>query len=140
MRVLFLLTAAAAIAAAQTQTIEKVFSGITTAQTSTTLRNVGQSMHLLTVTFPAEIAQVTGLKVRIEAAYTTAGPWLPISSDVTTVPLLAGKVYAIVPAYGSFPYLRVRSINGTGGKAMHVYYTGSDAVITVTLQDDRYTL
>lgn len=144
-RTLLLLTLTAAIAAPAPprgrQIIRKVFSSITTAQTSAILPNFGQSMHLLYVTFPAEITKVTGLKVRIEAAYATSGPWIPISPDVTEALLLGSSVYAIVPAYGTFPYLRVRSFNATGSKAMTVYYTGSEVSIpTITQDSDRYTL
>lgn len=139
MRTVLLLVCLLSSAEAQT-VVTKVFSGITTAQTSAPLTNNGQSMHLLTVAFPSESADATGLKVRLEAAYSSSGPWIPISPDITTARLLGSSVYAIVPAYGSFPYLRVRSLNTTGGKAMHVYYSGTDSATTVTQENDRYTL
>lgn len=119
----------------------KPFSGITTAQASSALPNIGQTMHLITVIFPAEVAQVTGVQVRLEASYDNT-TYIPISEDVTTVPLVGGVVYKIVVAYGAWPYVRVRSATDTGGPLMTVYYAGTVKPVVSVIQQssDRFIL
>lgn len=142
MRHLLLSLVLALPAAGQQQAVfARVFDGITTPQASPTLRNIGQSMHLITVLFPAESAAVTGLQVRIEASFDNA-TWFPISQDITAAVLLGGVVYQIQKAYAPFPYLRVRSLAATGGKAMTVHYSGHLVPIVPLIEQtlDRFVL
>lgn len=126
----------------QQATVQKVFSGITAAAASSPVRNIGQSMHILTVLFPAESADVTGLQVRLEASFEGLY-WFPISSTITEAPKLGNVVYQIVVAYGPWPYVRVRNLASTpGGKALTAYYAGHviPAVSAVTETTDRFIL
>lgn len=119
----------------------RVFTGITAAQTSGPLPNNGQAMHILTVVFPAEIAAVSGLRIRMEGSFDNS-TFFPICEDITSAPLLGGRVYQIAAAFGAWPYVRVRSLNATGSKAMTVYYSGHviPVVSTIQQQSDRFIL
>lgn len=118
-----------------------VFSAITTAQTSGPLPNIGQSMHLISVIFPAESATATGLQVRIEASY-DGSQYFAISKDITSATNVGGIVYQFTSAYGVYPFVRVRSINTTGGKLMDVHYSGHTLPVVPFLekQSDRFIL
>lgn len=128
-------------ATAQLATHKKVFAGITTAQASAPLPQIGQTMHLLTVVFPAEPGAVSSIQVRLEASFDRL-KWFPVSTDITSAPLIGTTVYQVVAAYGPFPFLRVNNVTGTGGKLMHVYYSGHTipTVPAVTQASDRFLL
>jgi hypothetical protein len=130
----------------------RVFTGITAATDGAVLSNRGQAQHVIVVTFPQAVATVTGLEVRIEAAIECPDPgaqcsaaqWFPISADVTEAPLLSATplVYTIATAYGPFPYIRVVSLQATGGEPMTVDYVGNMVPIipAVILTPDRIIL
>lgn len=120
-----------------------VFSGITAAEASDPLPSIGQTLHLICVVFPEEVAEVGSLQVRIEAAFASAGPWFPISPDITTAPLLGGLVYQMTAGYMPFPYVRVNSLNATpGAEEMTVYYSGHRRSPNTVIeeQSDRFIL
>lgn len=119
----------------------KVFDGITTAQTSNPVRNIGQVMHLITVVFPAESNAVTGLQVRIEASFDQTS-WFPISNDITAAAAIGGRVYQMEKAFGPWPFIRVRSLNSTSSRLMTVYYSGSliPTVSAILQATDRFLL
>jgi hypothetical protein len=82
-------------------------------------------MHLIKVEFPSAAGSVSPIQVRLEASF-DGSTWLPVSPDITSVPLLSGLVFAFSKAYGVFPSLRINSlINVPGGVGtMTVRYTG----------------
>jgi len=142
MRSILLLLAFMTAAAAQKQTVfRKVFNGVTAVQASSPVPNLGQTMHVVTVLFPAEVGAVTGIQVRMEASYDNI-TYSPISADITTAPLVGGQVYNIQVAYGPWPYIRVRTLISTGSKLMTVQYagTGIPTVPAVNQQSDRFIL
>lgn len=133
---------AASLKAQQSNVVyKKVFNGITAPTASAPIENIGQMMHVIQVSFPAEVAAVSGIQVRIEASYDNVR-YFPISSDIISCPLLAGKVYSFQKAYGPFPYVRVRNVIDTGGKLMTVVYSGhlNPVVPFVSEFSDRFVL
>lgn len=130
---------AANVDAQSAAVFQKVFSGITTAQASAPVKNFGQTMHLVYVFFPGQSTQQTGLQIRIEASYDNT-TYFPISEDLTTVNSVGGIVYGIAPAFGPWPYVRVRSL--TSSAAMTVYYAGHTLPAVGVVQDkgDRFLL
>lgn len=126
---------------------ENIFSGITTAQASNPIRNIGQSMHTLQVTFPLEVAAVTGIQIRLE--WTRDGVnWRPAGPDITGAPVLdegipgVTDVIAYETYYGVFRAIRVNNVIDTpGAEAMTVKYVGQiiPVVPFVTLQSDRWS-
>jgi hypothetical protein len=102
-------------------------SGITAAQASAPLptRRLAPMMHLIQVEFPSAAGSVSPIQVRLEASF-DGSTWLPVSPDITSAPLLSGRVFAFEKAYGVFPALRINSvINVPGGVGtMTVRYTG----------------
>lgn len=126
---------------------ENIFSGITTAQASNPIRNIGQSMHTVQVTFPSEVAAVTGIQVRLE--WTRDGSdWRPAGPDIVSVPVLdegipgTTDVIAYETYYGVFRAIRVNNVIDTPGmEAMTVKYIGQiiPVVPFVTLQSDRWS-
>jgi hypothetical protein len=127
--------------AATTAVFVKPFTAVTAPTASAAMPNIGQRMHLIAVFFPAEVATVTGLQIRIEASYDGAS-FFPISPDITRAPLLGGVVYQLEKAYGNFPFVRVRNVTATGGPAMTVYYSGhlNPVVPFITQTLDRFIL
>ena len=91
-----------------------VFQDLTAVEASEALPNIGQTLHLLAVVFPDESATVSSLKVRIEAAFNEAGPWFPISPDITEAPLLGGIV---LPDDGRLYALPLRASQQSAGYA-----------------------
>lgn len=122
-----------------------VFEDITTAQNSQPLRNIGQAMHTVQVTFPNETTEVSGIQVRLE--WTRDGiSWRPAGPDITVAPVLsegigAQDVISYETYYGVFRAIRVGSVVDTpGGEEMTVRYIGHiiPVVPFVTLQTDRW--
>ena len=105
---------------------QRVFSGITLAQTSAVLPNIGQGLHFIMIHFPAEVAAVSPVQVRLEGSY-NGTTFFPISRDVVSVPAGANSVvYAMERANGTWPFVRVNSVVDTpAGKLMTVFYTGA---------------
>jgi len=139
---LFLILFSAAAAQQRKQTVfQKAFNGITAVQASAPLPNIGQTMHVITVLFPAEASAVSGIQVRLEASYDNT-TYFPISADVTSAPLVGGQVYNIQVAYGPWPYVRVRTLLSTGAKLMTVQYagTGIPTVPAINQKSDRFIL
>jgi hypothetical protein len=102
-----------------------VFSGITTAQASGPLKNVGAGSHLIVVIFPTAVATVSPIQVRLEASYDQV-IWFPVSPDITSVPLIGNLVYSMQKVNGTWPAVRINSLTNTpGGLPMNVYYTGA---------------
>lgn len=120
---------------------KKVFDGITSVQASAALPNIGQTMHVITVLFPAEVSAVSGIQVRLEASFDNT-TFFPVSPDITSAPLIGGQVYNIQVAYGPWPYVRVRSLISTGSKLMTVQYagTGVPTVPAIQQKSDRFIL
>jgi hypothetical protein len=132
---------------------QRAFTGITAAADSAVMQNRGQSQHVIVVTFPSAVATISPIEVRIEAAFECPDPqaqcstaqWFPISADVTQAPLLSATplVYSIATAYGSFPYIRVVSLQATpGSEPMTVDYVGNMVPIipAVIVTPDRIIL
>jgi len=119
------------------------FAGVTKAAASAPVRQIGQSMHTFKVEFPAEVAPVASLRVRLEGSFDNLA-YFQISNEITTTYLLLDgtSIYAFGLAYGVFPYIRVNSLNPTpGGKLMTVRYTGVivPVVPSALRLSDRYT-
>jgi hypothetical protein len=138
---LFVLLSLVATAQPRQTVFSKVFDGVTAVQASSPLPNIGQTMHVITVLFPAEVSGVTGIQVRLEASFDNT-TYFPISADITSAPLVGGRVYNIQVAYGPWPYVRVRTLVDTGAKLMTVQYAGSGVptVPAVTQESDRFIL
>lgn len=130
---------------------ENVFTAITTAQVSAPFRNVGQAMHTLQVTFPDEVATVTGIQIRIEwCSYDcepAGGGWKPAGADITEAPVLddgipgVTDVYAYETYYGVFRSIRANMVIDTpGGEELTARYVGHIVPVVpfVTLRDDRW--
>lgn len=118
------------------------FIGITTAQNSAPIRNVGQVQHTLKVEFPTAKGTVTPIAVFLQASYDN-NAWFPFSANVDTVTSLSGSpsFYAFITAYGVFPYIRVSSAFSTpSGLPMTVRYLGYTIPTPnfVTLLTDRF--
>lgn len=132
----------------QTQEVvfANVFDAITTAQQSNPLRNIGQAMHTVQVTFPDENTSVSSIQVRLE--WTRDGSsWRPAGPDITTAPVLTNgvgdtDVVAYETYYGVFRAIRINSVvNTPGGEDLTVKYVGHLIPVMpfVTLQADRWT-
>lgn len=125
---------------------ENVFSGITLAQASAPLRNVGQGMHLLKVTFPLENTTITGLTIQLEWSRDGVN-WRPAGPAIGTAPVLtngagATDVIAYRTYYGVFRSIRINNVtNTTGGALATVKYIGTYIPVLpfATLQSDRWT-
>jgi len=117
------------MAQSQTAVFENVFSGITLAQASAPLRNVGQTMHVVQVTFPAEAVAVAAIQVQFQFSrdgvnWRPAGPDI-ISAPVKTQGVTATDVIAYKAYYGAFRSIRINSaVNTPGGELMTVRYIG----------------
>lgn len=118
----------------------KVLTGITTAQASAAVTNMGQTMHIAYVFFPGQTTTQSGIQVRIEASYDNV-TYFPISEDITSAANVGGTVYDVVTAFGPWPYIRVRSLT-TAPNAMTVWYAGHTIPTISTIQDkpDRFIL
>jgi len=124
----------------QAAVFKKVFNGITAAQASAAVTNIGQTMHLIYVFFPTQSSTQTGIQVRIEGSYDNS-VYFPLSEDITDAPLLGGIVYNVAAAFGPWPYIRVRSLT-TAPAAMTVYYSGHTlpAISVIQERSDRFIL
>ncbi|MBK8200730.1 MAG: hypothetical protein IPK75_20530 [Acidobacteria bacterium] len=119
-----------------------LLNGVTAPAVSAPVRNIGQCMHVFVVIFPAAVADVNPIQVRIEASYDNS-VYFPISPDVIEAKLLGGVVYFIQKAYGVFPYVRVRSVLATPASApMTVHYSGHVLPVVPVLFEtlDRFVL
>jgi len=122
--------------------LQNVFTGITTAQNSVPVTNVGQSQHTMKVEFPTAKGTVSPLSVFFQASYDN-NAWFPISISITSVATLTGSpsFYAFTTAYGVYPYVRVvSSFNTPSALPMTVRYVG-DAIpspTVITLSGSRY--
>ncbi len=118
----------------------RVFSGITAAQASGPVTNMGQTMHIAYIFFPGQSTTQSGLQVRIEASYDNV-TYFPISEDLTSAANVGGTVYDVITAFGPWPYVRVRSLT-TAPNAMTVWYAGHTIPTISTIQDkpDRFIL
>jgi hypothetical protein len=119
---------------------QRVFTTITTAQSSAPVTNSGQTMHILTVFFPSQAVTTTGFQVRLEGSFDNS-TFFPIMEDLTRAPLIGGQVYGIAAAFGPWPYVRVRSVNNPPA-AMTVYYSGHTLPVVgfVAEKSDRFLL
>lgn len=122
-----------------------VFSAITAAQASSPIRNIGQAMHTVQVTFPSENTAVTGIQVRLEWARAT-GDWRPAGPDIVGAPVLSQgtgetDVVAYETYYGVFRAIRINNVVPTpGGEELTVRYLGHIVPVVpfVTLKADRW--
>lgn len=120
--------------------VRKVFNGITAAQASAAVPNVGQTMHLLYVFFPGQTTTQSGISVRLEGSYDNT-VYFPISATITSAANVGGIVYEIESAFAPWPYVRVNS-QTTAPNAMTVWYTGHTLPVVSIIQDraDRFLL
>lgn len=125
-------------------TSERIFSGITTTQTSGVVRNTGQASHMIAVFCTAAGADVTtNVQLRIEGTL-DGSTWIPISSDITALTYSAelqpAAAYAIARANGTYHSVRIRALQVPGaGCPLTVYYTGArQALGAIVLQGTRY--
>lgn len=126
---------------AQTNAVyRKVFNGITAATVSAPITNQSQTMHLVYVFFPGQTTTQTGLQVRLEASYDNVTYW-PISADITQAANVGGQVYAVATAFGSWPFIRMRSAT-VAPSAMTVWYAGHPipTVGLIESESDRFLL
>lgn len=128
---------------------ESVFAnpldGVSLATVSDPILNVGQGMHVLKVSFPAETTAQSPIAVRLEWSRDGVA-WRPAGPDVTSVPVLssgigATDVVAYIVYYGTFRAIRVGSTVPTpGGALMDVDYIGTIFPLLpfLTLEGDRW--
>jgi hypothetical protein len=119
---------------------------VTVPTSSQPIRNIGQAMHLLLVTFHFGAdppAPVSGFDVTLEWSRDGVN-WRPAGPSVTSAPLLnygdaANDVVAYMTYYGAFRAIRVTS-NYTGAYPLDVYYTGQIVPVDpfVTLTNNRW--
>jgi hypothetical protein len=126
--------------------ISKPFAGITLAQASAVLPNVGQHQHVIVIVFPNAVADVSPIQVRIEASF-DGTVWFPISTDSTAglAKTVSGNtiVYRLNTAYAPFPLVRINSLLATpGAEPMDVFYVGNIVPIVpaVIITGDRIIL
>ena len=142
-RLLFTIMLALAISAgAQTPTTTTpqsvtnatVFSGVSTAQASGCISNLGQTTHFLFYTAGGGTGNPTGVQIRIEASFNSdpatcaTGTWFPISDDGVE-PGQNGT--GLVLGIGAFPFLRVNLVACSGCDAndtISASYTGTSAI------------
>lgn len=120
--------------------IRKVFNGITAAQASAAVPNVGQTMHLLYVIFPGQTTTQSGIEVRLEGSFDNI-TYVPISATITSAENVGGIVYQIESAFAPWPYVRVNSLQ-TAPASMVVWYTGHTLPVVSVIQEraDRFLL
>lgn len=115
-----------------------VFQGITTAQASVALPNIGQAVHLFTLIYPAASADVTGFTFRVEASFDNT-TYFPISEDITEAKYNGSFAYAISRCNGVYPYVRFRLVTANASNALTAHYTGSlQPIGIVRFSVDRY--
>ena len=115
-----------------------VFQGITTAQASSAVPNIGQSVHIFTLIYPSAVADVTGFTFRVEASYDNT-TYFPISEDLIEAKYNGTFAYAIARCNGVFPYVRFRLVAANASNALTAHYTGSlQPIGIVRFQSDRY--
>jgi hypothetical protein len=137
---LSLMLAAAAFAQQNTVFRRNVFDGITTAQASAALPNIGQAVHIVTLIYPAASTTVTGFTFRVEASYDNS-VFFAISEDVTEAFYTGSYAYAITRCNGVYPYVRLRLVTANASNALTAHYTGSMQPIgIVKFATDRYVL
>jgi hypothetical protein len=139
---IMLLAAIAIPAAAQTPTTTTpqgvtnatVLNGVSTAQASGCLFNLGQTTHFVFYSAGGAGGNPTGVKIRIEASFNSdsatcaTGTWFPISDDgIEPGQNQTGMILGI----GAFPFLRVNLANCGACDAsdtISASYTGTSAV------------
>jgi len=115
-----------------------VFQGITTAQASAAMPNIGQAVHIFTLIYPAAVADVTSFTFRVEASYDNT-TYFPISEDITEAKYNGSFAYAISRCNGVYPYVRFRLVTANASNALTAHYTGSlQPIGIVKFQTDRY--
>lgn len=117
--------ALASLAPAQTQNVsQRVFNARTpTAGVSGTIRNIGQSQHLIWLQFTDSGGScgATSAQVWLEASY-DGSLYFPLT--MRELQLDESKV-ALAVANGTFPSLRLNSAQNWSNCALTVYYSGS---------------
>lgn len=142
MKLLLAAIAMAASLAAQQNTVFKrnVFQGITTAQASAALPNIGQAVHIVTLIYPAASADVTAFTFRVEASYDNT-TFFPIIEDITEAKYNGTYAYAVARCNGVYPYVRLRLVTANASNALTAHYTGSlQPIGTVKFSTDRYVI
>lgn len=113
------------LAVGQQQTVfKRAAIQSSTATVSAPLPNIGQAVHILTVTFPAAVADVDSFVIRIEASFDNAD-YFPISEDITSAVYTGSFAYAITRANGSYPFVRINYTTPAAGLTITANYTGS---------------
>lgn len=130
---LALVLACAPLGSQQTVVFEDALTGISAITNSAILRNVGQAMHTLQVTFPDETTAVTPIDVvlqwcsrncGVDASWRAAGSSI-LSAPVKTQGVGSTDVIAYQTYYGVFRALRVRNNVATpAAELMTVRYIG----------------
>lgn len=153
LRIIFALLLAGAnipIHAQQTIVFEDALTGVAAITNSAPLRNIGQAMHTLQVTFPLENVAVSPIDVvlqwctrdcGVDASWRFAGLSI-VEAPVVSQGIGATDVIAYQTYYGVFRSLRVRNNVATpGGELLTVKYFGDIfAVVPFFLQsDDRWS-
>jgi len=139
---LALMLAMAVSAGAQTPTVTTpqsvtnatVFNGVSTAQASGCLSNLGQTTHFVLYSSGGAGGNPSGVQIRIEASFNSdaatcsTGTWSPISDDGIEP---GQNQTGIVMAIGAFPFLRVNLVTCSGcdaGNTISASYTGTSAI------------
>jgi len=140
MKQLILFLAITAALPAQQDTVFRrgIFSGITTAQASGTLPNIGQAVHIVTLMYPTAAADVGSFVFRVEASYDNT-TYFPISEDITEAKYNGSMAYAVNRCNGVYPYVRVRLVTANASYPLTAHYTGSlQPIGIVKFVNDRY--
>jgi len=142
LKLIILTIAAAAGLTAQTGqgTVFKrnVFNGVTTAQASAALPNIGQAVHIMMVYFPTAVADVSAFTIRVEGSFDNS-TYFPISEDVTTATYNGTFAYNISRCNAPYPYVRLRYVTAHASLPLTAHYTGAlQPIGLVRLSGTRY--
>lgn len=111
-----------------------LFNGVTTAQSSGCIRDLGQTVHSVLYSGTGAVGNPTGVQIRLEASFDSdaatcsTGTWFPISDDGTD-PGTGGS--NLILGIGPYPYIRLNLLKCTGcdsNDRITASYTGSSAM------------
>lgn len=118
----------------QSVTLANVFNGVSTAQASGCLSNLGQTVHSVFYSAGGATGAPTGVQIRIEGSYNSdaatcsTGSWSAISDDGTE-PGQNGN--NLIFGIGAFPFLRlnlVKCTNCDASDTISASYTGTSSI------------
>lgn len=130
----------------QTVVFDNALEDVTGAnECSDPIRNIGQTMHLVQVSFPDENTAVSSIQIQFQFSRDGAN-WRKLGKDITDAPVVsegigATDVIAYGVYYGTFRAIRVCSVLATpGGEELDVRYIGHELPVVpfITKLSDRW--